>query len=124
MPDHLNIARLGRLLACGAAGVLLTAGTMTTASAAGASPTGNFPHAKRAQYCRDFVSHLSRDLNISNERTQAAMARAARATVDDAVAKGDLTKAQGDALKRHLAEKNLCAVHSGAAAGGGGGEAR
>jgi hypothetical protein len=119
MTPHLDIRSVGRVLACGAAGVLLVTGTVTTAAAAGTSHAAN-SHAKERQYCRDFVRHLSGDLNISNDRVQSAMARAARATVDDAVSRGDLTRSQGDAIKAHIGEQNVCAMPSRAAGGAGG----
>jgi hypothetical protein len=121
MTSHLDIGRPVRLLASSAAGLLLVAGTAVPASAAGTSDA-TIPYATKGQYCTDFVNHLSRDLNVSPERLRSAAARAARSTVDDAVAKGDLTSSQGDALKKRLSNQNVCPTASGSTSGNSSGQ--
>jgi hypothetical protein len=115
MRRQLDIRRLARVLVTVAGGVLLASGAATTASAAGtANPT--MSHASQSQYCTDFVNHLSRNLNVSTDRLRTAVARSTRTTIDDAVAKGDLTRAQGDSLKKRFANQSVCPAASAASA--------
>lgn len=69
------------------------------------------PSNRAAQYCQDFIRHMSTDLGISTDRVQAAMIRAARQTLDDAVVKGDLTKSQADTIKARLGTESICNVN-------------
>jgi hypothetical protein len=71
------------------------------------------PSSKAAQYCQDFIGHLAKDLGVSTDRVQSAMARAARQTLDDAVSRGDVTKAQADAIRSRLATQPICSVNLG-----------
>jgi hypothetical protein len=61
-----------------------------------------------SRYCQDFVGHLASDLGIGSSKVQAAMARAARQTLDDAVANGDLTSKQAGAIKARIAHRPIC----------------
>ena len=95
------------------------AGPTSTPSAPGPSST---PGIDRVKYCQDFVNHLSADLGINKEKLQAAMAKAGRETIDDAVAKGDLTKERARAMKARISSQSVCSAspdsHDGTTGGG------
>ena len=95
------------------------AGPTSTPSAPGPSST---PGIDRVKYCQDFVNHLSADLGINREKLQAAMAKAGRETIDDAVAKGDLTKERARAMKARISSQSVCSAspdsHDGTTGGG------
>jgi hypothetical protein len=95
------------------------AGPTSTPSAPGPRST---PGIDRVKYCQDFVNHLSADLGINKEKLQAAMAKAGRETIDDAVAKGDTTKERASALKARISSQSVCsaspASHDGTSGGG------
>jgi hypothetical protein len=68
------------------------------------------------RYCASFVNHLARDLGVSPDRLQGAGRRAATETIDDAAAKGDLTKEQASILKSYVAGRPVCSLgHQGGA---------
>lgn len=106
-----------RKLACAlTSGVVLAAAAAaapagTTAMATG--PAGQSPNAHKAasQYCQDFVGHLSVTLGVSRARAQEALTSAARQTVDDAVARGDLTSQQAQGMKSQLTDGSICSVN-------------
>jgi hypothetical protein len=102
--DH---RRLTGMLAAAAGGVLLASGAATTASAAGTTDPA-ISHSGQSRYCTDFVNHLSRSLDVSNDRLRAAIVQSARDTIDDAVARGDLTKSQADSLKKRFTNNSMC----------------
>jgi hypothetical protein len=82
----------------------------TTAAAKGSTGTSGPSAAAFAtrHYCASFVSHLARDLGVSEERLQSAVTRAGGETIDDAVASGDLTTKQANALKSYLSGRSIC----------------
>jgi hypothetical protein len=122
MPRQIVASRLGRLvLFFGTTAVLITAGTATTASAQ-STPSPAHSHARASQYCRDFMNHLSHEVGVSSDKLQAGTARAARSTLDDAVANGDLTRAQADGIKSHVSGQSVCS--SPAKASGGSAQSR
>jgi hypothetical protein len=63
-----------------------------------------------SRYCQDFAGHLASDLGVSSSRVQAAMTRAARQTVDDAVANGDLNSKQASSIKARIAHRPICSA--------------
>jgi ribosomal protein S20 len=87
-----------------------------------ASGPRSSPGIDRVRYCQDFVNHLSADLGINKEKLQAAMAKAGHETIDDAVAKGDLTKERASAMKARISSQSLCSAspdsHDGTSGGG------
>jgi hypothetical protein len=88
-----------------------SAGT-TVAAATGNAGASGPPAAALAtrHYCAGFVSHLARDLGVSEDRLQSGVTRAAHETIDDAVASGDLTKQQANALKSYLSGRSICSL--------------
>jgi polyhydroxyalkanoate synthesis regulator phasin len=120
--NRVRIVKLGLVTLL--AGGLAAATVFVTASAAGvtglpfaASPApsnGSSPGAGKARvakYCDAFVGHVAGNLGKSSNDVKSAMQKAAGQTIDDAVKGGDLTKAQGDALKQKLANNrgSICA---------------
>src|SRR5215469_5601082 len=103
-----------RRLACAlTSGVVLAAAAAaapagTTAMATG--PAGQSPNAHQvaSQYCQDFVGHLSHTLGVSPAHVRQALTTAARQTVDDAVARGDLTQQQASGMKSQLSDGSIC----------------
>lgn len=95
------------------------AGPRVTPTAPGPTST---PGINRVRYCQDFVNHLSADLGINRDKLQAAMAKAGQQTIDDAVAKGDLTKERANAMKARISSQSLCSAspdsHDGMSGGG------
>jgi hypothetical protein len=94
-------------------GAALTAAS--TAVPAGIGGTGLRPAGAAAQasnpgtrYCQDFVGHLSTELGVHSSRMEAAMANAARKTLDDAVRNGDLTSQQATSLRKRIQNRPIC----------------
>jgi ribosomal protein S20 len=88
--------------------VAVAAAALAPLLAVRAAGQGSSHTAVGAQYCQDFVGHLSHELGVSNDRVQSAMARAARETVDDAAVKGTLTRQQADAIKARISDRSIC----------------
>jgi hypothetical protein len=127
-PAHLRHLKL--LCALGSVGVVIAAANAPTAlrslewrassdataatlsiAASSADITGTSASNSAAKhYCASFVNHLARDLRVSPERLQGAVTRAATETIDDAVAKGDLTKKQASSLKSYVAGRPVCSL--------------
>lgn len=79
-------------------GALVIGGTVAAES--GTSTTGGG--------LRDsFLSHLADNLGISRDKLDQAITTSSDQTIDQAVANGDLTQQQGDALKERLANGDL-----------------
>jgi hypothetical protein len=76
-------------------------------------PAGQSPNAHQvaSQYCQDFVGHLSHALGVSPAHAREALTTAARQTVDDAVARGDLTQQQATGMKNQLTDGSICSVN-------------
>lgn len=108
----------------GAAGVALLIGSTAFASGTVAQPTQN-PNAgtetRAAAYCQDFIAHLSQAVNVSQSRLQGDLAKAARQTVDDALAKRDITNQQASTIDAQLSKGSIC-THPGMGAGMGAGK--
>jgi len=128
--SKIRIAKLG----AAAVGALLVSGAVVaiTAYAAGvqmpqfaASPSPSPKPQKPAaqQYCQAYLNHFAKDLNKSTSDVQKAAKQAFDQTVDDAVAQGQLTKAEGDALKAKFDANQLCTGQLGAIGRGAGMEA-
>lgn len=77
---------------------------------ASASEHGQGAGSAQARYCQDFVNHLSSNLGVGSGRTQAAIHRAARQTLNDAVHNGDLTSKQASAVESRMAGRPVCDV--------------
>lgn len=90
-----------RKLAVGAAGLAILAGG-GGAYAAAASGTAAKP-ADRAAEQKAFLDDVAKRLNVTRDQLDAAIKGAAEARIDAAVAAGTLTKEQGDAAKKRLA---------------------
>lgn len=98
-----------------AAGVALSGGTAAFAMSPGPQSSENPNEGARAvAYCQDFVGHLSRAVGVGPGAMQSDIAKAARQTVGDAVAKGDLTNEQASAIEAQLSNGPLCSAHRGA----------
>ena len=76
------------------------------ATTAGASQQAG----KASAVCTDFVTHFASDLGSTQAKVDAAFQKAAGQTIDDEVKNGDLTQAQGDAMKKKLASQSPCAL--------------
>lgn len=102
--------------------VLAAAGAAAPALASGvaAVPSQSPSPGAHAAYCQDFVGHLSRDLGVNQARLQVALTKAASQTVDDAVAKGDITSDQASTIKSRLTSGSICGAHMGGFEVGGG----
>jgi hypothetical protein len=100
------------VLACALSSLgLVIAGTPVVAAVG--NPGAGRPHAATfatRHYCASFVSHLAGDMGVSEDRLQSSVTRAAHETIDDAVASGDLTKQQANALKSYLAGRSICSL--------------
>jgi len=92
-----------RKLAVGAAGLAVLAGS-GGAYAAAAGTTQNAPKpADHAAEQKAFLDDVAKRLNVPRDQLDAAIKGAAEARIDAAVADGRLTKEQGDAAKKRLA---------------------
>jgi hypothetical protein len=99
------------LSSLGLAAAGATAGTTVAAAkdGTGSSRPAVTTFASR-HYCASFVSHLARDLGVSEDRLQSAVTRAGRETIDDAAAAGDLNTQQANALKSYLSGRSICSL--------------
>lgn len=87
-----------KVLAAGAAVIVLAAGTFGAASYVSAqtpSPTGGVPQSAKQQ----FVDRLAQNLNVSTDQLMSALKTTELQTVDDLLANGKITQAQADKLK-------------------------
>ncbi len=60
--------------------------------------------------CKEFVSHFSNDLGVSQDKVNSAFQDAISQTLADEVKAGHITQAQADAIKKRLAGKAPCAL--------------
>ena len=111
----MRIPIVPKFVAVGAAVLGLAAGGIGVAAASTASdrPAGSAsPSPKqapaRASFCADFVSHLATDVGKSRDATEDAIDKAAKQTIDDAVAKGALTAERAQRLKDALSKNGVC----------------
>lgn len=105
------VANVRALLLVGLAGIALTGvGIGVLRATVGVAAQTPAAGAKEQQYCRDFVGHLSADLGVRSSRLQAAMAKAANQTVQDAATHGDLTAQQANAIKARIPSQAICAT--------------
>jgi len=72
--------------------------------------TGMRTGAHGTAYCQDFVGHLSRTVGVGEPQVQSALVTAARETVGDAVARGDITSQQASTIDSQLASGSICNV--------------
>lgn len=100
--------------------VLAAAGAAPAlASSMAAAPSQSPSPGAHAAYCQDFVAHLAQSLGVNQTRLQVALTRAASQTVDDAVARGDITSDQANTMKSRLTA-GICGAHMGGFDIGGG----
>ena len=85
----------------------LSAGSVCTAHG---GMTGMRSGVHGTAYCQDFVGHLSRTVGIGEPQVQSALVTAARETVSDAVARGDVTSQQASTIDSQLASGSICNV--------------
>ena len=126
-PADLLHSRAFRAIAISGAALAVAGGAAVAAQASGvnvvpflaASPVASSspqPGASSAhgQWCTVFLGHLSADLGVSQDKLASATVKAARQTIEDAVAKGKLTRAQADRLEARLSSGSLCKGEIGA----------
>jgi hypothetical protein len=87
-----------------------TAATFSIATSSADVTGTDASNSAAKHYCATFANHLARDLQVSPERLQGAVTRAATETIDDAVAKGDLTKQQASTLKSYVSGRPVCSL--------------
>src|SRR5215813_7757561 len=95
-----------RKLAAGAVGFAVLAGSGGAYAAAQSSsptPTPAKPKVDRQAEQKAFLDDVAKRLNVTRDQLDAAIKGAAEARIDAAVAAGTLTKEQGDAAKKALA---------------------
>ena len=94
----------------GAIGALIAAalvGGALIGSVAAESPPAATPAANPGPYCQSFRNHLADELGTDASGLASAFRSAATATVDEAVAAGDLSAERADAIKQRLAKADL-----------------
>ena len=92
-----------RKLAVGAAGLAVLAGSGGAYAAAAGTPQVTQKPADHAAEQKAFLDDVAKRLNVTRDQLDAAVKGAAEARIDAAVAAGKLTKEQGDAAKKRLA---------------------
>jgi len=105
----------------GAVGALVVAALVggalirTTAAESPTATPSSSPGAKGAQYCQTFYAAFAKNLGVDVSALEPAAKSAADATIDAAVANGDLTQAKADAMKKRIADAkgNGCALLAG-----------
>ena len=105
VPKFVAVAAAVLGLAAGGIGVA-AASTASDQPTAAATPSPK--QAPARAFCADFVSHLAADLGKSRDATEDAIDKAAKQTIDDAVAKGALTSQQAQRLKDALSKNGVC----------------
>lgn len=97
----------------GAAGALVAAaiigGTLISSTLAAPPETGGDDGLPGGQYCDAYRDNLAAELGIETDALDAARRAAAEATIDAAVAAGDLSEERAAALKERLADGDGCA---------------
>ena len=88
------------LIAAGAAAFIGVAAAGTVALASTPTPTAG--RGSGQDYRQVFISKLAAGLGIDQSKLTGAVKQASVATIDEAVAKGDLTKDQADKLKARM----------------------
>ena len=94
-----------RKLAVGAAGLAVLAGSGGAYAAAAGTPQVAQKPADHAAEQKAFLDDVAKRLNVTRDQLDAAVKGAAEARIDAAVAAGKLTKEQGEAAKKRLAER-------------------
>ena len=94
-----------RKLAVGVAGLAVLAGTGGAYAATQSGPTTAKPPDLAAEQ-KAFLDDLANRLNVTPDKLNDAIKSAASDRIDAAVAAGKLTKEQGDAAKKRLANAN------------------
>ncbi len=112
--------RWGFALTTGVVLAAVGAAAPALASGVAAVPSQSPSPGAHAAYCQDFVVHLSQALGVPQGKLQVALTKAARQTVDDAVAKGDITSDQASAIKSRLTNGSICGAQLGGLDMGGG----
>jgi polyhydroxyalkanoate synthesis regulator phasin len=92
-----------RKLAVGAAGLAVLAGSGGAYAAAAGTPQVAPKPADHAAETKAFLDDVAKRLNVTRDQLDAAVKGAAEARIDAAVAAGKLTKEQGEAAKKRLA---------------------
>jgi hypothetical protein len=92
-----------RRLAVGAAGLAVLAGSGGAYAAAAGQPGNATKPVDRAAQQKAFLDDVAKRLNVGRDQLDAAIKGAAEARIDAAVAAGTLTKEQGEAAKKRLA---------------------
>ena len=105
VPKFVAVAAAVLGLAAGGIGVA-AASTASDQPTAAATPSPK--QAPARAFCADFVSHLAADLGKSRDATEDAIDKAAKQTIDEAVAKGALTAQQAQRLKQALSKNGVC----------------
>ena len=85
-----------------------TTGTPTTRTPTTGTPTTG---TSATAYCQDFIAHLSQAVGVGQVRLQSAMTRAARETVNDALAKRDINNQQAGTIDAQLSKGSICTAH-------------
>src|SRR5262249_11350187 len=90
-----------------------TTGTPTTGTPTTGTPTTGTPTTgtSATAYCQDFIAHLSQAVGVGQVRLQSAMNRAARETVNDALAKRDINNQQAGTIDAQLSKGSICTAH-------------
>jgi hypothetical protein len=90
-----------------------TTGTPTTGTPTTGTPTTGTPTTgtSATAYCQDFIAHLSQAVGVGQVRLQSAMTRAARETVNDALAKRDINNQQAGTINAQLSKGSICTAH-------------
>jgi polyhydroxyalkanoate synthesis regulator phasin len=111
----MRIPIVPKFVAVAAAVVGLAGGGIAVAAASNGSeqPTAAASPSAATQaaahpYCQAFVSHLATDLGKSPDTVKDAIVKAAKQTVDDAVARGALTSQQGQRIKDAISKGGVC----------------
>jgi 3-hydroxyacyl-CoA dehydrogenase len=98
---------IGALIAAALVGGALIGSVAAETPTASGSPSTVTNDADAGQYCQSFRSHLADQLKTDAAGLQSAFRAAADATLDEAVANGDLTRERADAIKSRLADADL-----------------
>ena len=105
----------GTIIGSVAAGTVPRTTEPVKAALAAPSPTGPAAAARIAAYCADFRRAFAAELGVQESALAPAARKAAIATIDAAVASGELPKAAGDRLKTRIeaADADGCALLAG-----------
>ncbi len=104
------IAGAAVYMTASAAGYSFNFGGPKGSNVPAASTVADQSTAPSSSVCKEFVTHFSSDLGVSQDKVDSAFQEAVGQTLADEVKAGHITQAQADAIKKKMAGKAPCTL--------------